>query len=347
VNQPTPPAVVLLVDDDEGLLQLMAEAFRTEGCQVATANSGASALAWLERERPDLMLLDLKMQHGGGQALIECLRTKSSLVPFVVVTGEGDEAVAVEVMKQGAMDYIMKDAALFDRLPVVVNRALSVLSRNRALAQAAAARRQLELEILEISEREQRRIGEDLHDGLGQQLTAIELLCAGLKSDLAAQPKLEKQAEQIAQSIREAITLVRLVARGLAPLNDEADALHISLCELVARIHSLGRLQCRFEYAEQILVTDRAVAVPLYRIAQEAVNNALKHSQADEVIVRLTQTPTALTLQVLDNGRGLHPQNGAGLGLQVMRHRASSIGADLTIESKPSKGVTVTCQLSR
>ena len=338
---------ILLVDDDEGLLILMADAFRREGCEVGTATSGATALAWLETKKPDLMLLDLKMRDVGGQALIERLKGEDSLVPFVVVTGQGDERVAVEVMKQGALDYVMKDSGLFDRLPVVVHRALELVERNRALVAAGEERRRLEREIVEISEREQQRIGQDLHDGLGQQLTAIELLCAGLKTDVATQPQLGKQVERIAQAIRETITFVRLVSRGLAPENDEPHALQVSLIALVELTQSLGRVKCRYECPEPVMIADSAKALSLYRIAQEAVNNALKHSQASEVVIRLAQDPAALSLKISDNGKGLGKRSADGMGLHVMKHRAASIGAELRVESKPGRGVTITCVLPR
>ena len=339
--------LILIVDDDEGLLILMAEAFRAHGCQVATADSGAAAPAWLVKKTPDLMLLVLKLKDVGGQALIERLKQENSLVPFIVVTGQGDENVAVEMMKQGALDYVMKDTGLFERLPSVVKRALEVLERNRALSVAEAERRRLEKEILEISDREQQRIGEDLHDGLGQQLTAIEMLCAGLKADVASQPKLEKQVERIAQYLRESITLVRLVARGLAPENDDSDALQVSLIALVERTNSLGRLKCRFECPKPVGLDDKAMAVPLYRIAQEAMTNALKHSRASEVVVRLAQDRGVLKLQVSDDGKGLQKNQGDGMGLHVMRHRASNIGAELAVESKPGHGVSVACSLPK
>jgi signal transduction histidine kinase len=337
--------LILVVDDDEGLLILIAEAFRDEGCEVLTANSGAAALASLQKRKPDLMLLDLKMKDVGGQALIARMKEQRSLVPFVVVTGQGDERVAVEVMKQGALDYVMKDTGLLDRLPLVVRRALEVLDRNRALSSAEEERRRLEKEILEISEREQQRIGEDLHDGLGQQLTAIEMLCAGLKSDIAAQPKFARQVERIAHSIRETITFVRLVARGLAPESDDPDALQVSLIALVELTNSLGAVKCRLECPRPVLLADPSKAVPLYRIAQEAVNNALKHSGGTEVVVRLMQNEEVLKLQVSDNGTGLRKSKGDGMGLHVMKHRASSIGAQLTVEAKPSRGVSITCVL--
>ncbi len=342
----TPP-LILIVDDDEGLRILMADAFRHEGCEVATVDSGGAALAWLETRTPALMLLDLKMKDLGGPALIERLKQENSLVPFVVVTGQGDENVAVEVMKQGALDYVMKDTGLLDRLPIVVKRALDVLERNRALAEADTERGLLQKEIVEISEREQQRIGQDLHDGLGQQLTAIEMLCAGLKSDVGSQPVLKKQVELIAKSIREAITFVRRVSRGLAPENDEPRALEVSLTALAELSNSLGSTRCYFECPEPVVIDDGVKAVSLYRIAQEAVNNALKHSGAGEIVVSLTQTVEAVKLRISDNGGGFDHRSGSGMGQQVMKHRAASIGAELKVDSKAGHGVSVTCILPR
>ena len=341
---------ILVVDDDEGLLILMAETLRAEGYDVSTAGSGAAALAWLEKHKPDLMLLDLKLKDVGGPVLLRQIRSEDAPIPFLVVTGQGDEKVAVEMMKEGALDYVMKDSALLDLLPSVVKRAISAIEQNRVLVAMQKERQRLEKELLEVSERERHRIGEDLHDGLGQQLTAIELLCTTLKEDVAAlrHPRLVKQVEQVSQLLREAITHVRSLARGLVPVRGESDALQVSLLELVDRTNALGRVKCRFECPSPVLITDGAVAGHFYRIAQEAMNNAMKHSQAKEIVVRLAQSKGVLELQVRDNGRGLpkNPKN-PGMGLQVMRHRASVIGADLSVDSEPGQGVIITCTLRK
>lgn len=337
---------ILIVDDDQGLLILMGEALRAEDYEVIEADSGGAALIRLAQSRPDLMLLDLKLKDVGGQTLIKRLRETGSAVPFIVVTGQGDEKVAVEVMKEGALDYVMKDTALLELLPAVVKRALMAIERDRALAEAGQVRQRLEKEILEVSEREQRRIGEDLHDGLGQQLTAIEMMCASLKSDIAErQPELFDQVDRIGAMLREAISHTRSMSRGLVPVKDEPDALWASLLELAERTTQLGRLKCTFDCPEVVLVANNSVAGHLYRIAQEAVNNALKYSRASEVVIKLARDGAALELKIADNGKGLSKAKSAGMGLQVMKHRAAVIGGTLAIESKTGKGVTITCTL--
>src|SRR5437868_3569772 len=124
---------LLVVDDDEGLLYLMAETLRAEGQAVVTASTAAAARAQLDAARPDLIILDLKLPDGRGAALVADLQRGRAAVPFIVVTGQGDEKVAVEVMKQGALDYVMKDMAMLELLPNVVKRALGVVAQGKAL----------------------------------------------------------------------------------------------------------------------------------------------------------------------------------------------------------------------
>jgi signal transduction histidine kinase len=266
-------------------------------------------------------------------------------VPFIVVTGQGDEKVAVEIMRRGALDYLTKSTAMLDLLPGVVARALSVAATQRALAAAHAERDRLEREVLEAGAKEQRRIGADLHDGLGQQLTAIEIMCAGLKADVAGTPALARQVEQIGRLLRESIAQVRTLSRGLVPVKDAPDALWASLVELVQQTNALGRADCHFECPTVVMLDNAPAATQLYRIAQEAVNNAVKHSGAKQITVTLAQANGLLELTVADNGRGLGRTKQPGLGLQVMRHRASVAGAELTVESLPRKGTVVRCRL--
>lgn len=206
-------------------------------------------------------------------------------------------------------------------------------------------RRALESEILKVGKREQLRIGEDLHDGLGQQLTAIELMCASLQSDLPpGRSDLNRQVAQMAQFLREAIHQTRILAHDLMGFR-LSHGLPEALTELAQSISSLGRVQCRFDCPMPVSFDDVEIASHLYRIAQEAVHNAVKHARARQVTIRLTGAEGELRLQVSDDGNGLPfslPKN-RGMGLQVMRHRASLIGAQLNVESKPGQGVTVTC----
>jgi FixJ family two-component response regulator len=195
VAAPASSPLILVVDDDDGLLILMAEALRSEGCEVATAGTAKSTRAWLEKHTPELMILDLKLPDGNGPALVADLQRGKAPVPFIVVTGQGDEKVAVEIMKQGALDYVMKDTSLLELLPTIVQRALSIVAQEKALALAQAEHKRLEHEILAAGERERHSIGADLHDGLGQQLTALELMCTVLKEDARGNSAMAKRLD--------------------------------------------------------------------------------------------------------------------------------------------------------
>jgi signal transduction histidine kinase len=340
------PPEIMVVDDDEGLRLLISDTLRADGYAVAAADSGSTAVAALRERRPDLMLLDLQLRDMAGTTLLDRLEQAHLTVPFIVITGQGNEKVAVEMMKHGALDYVMKDTGILDLLPSVVKRALAALDRERSLAAAQAEQRRLEKEVQDISEKERQRFGADLHDGVGQQLTAIELMCVGLKNDVSAlDPRLGKQVERIAGMLRDTIAQTRTLSRGLSPLDEQPDALQNGLADLAERASSLGRLRCRVECVSARPLTDRTAVGHLFRIAQEAINNAVKHSGASEVILRWEEKAGALRLEVSDNGKGMPRDRSRGMGVGVMKYRAGIIGATLTVESRPGGGVSVVCVL--
>ena len=217
------------------------------------------------------------------------------------------------------------------------------------------ARKSNEAQILTISEREQMRIGSELHDGLGQKLTAMELMCQSIKGKLKpGNAALMADVSRLGEFLREAISSTRALSRGLAPVNVSAEGLVVALDELARQTDSLGVLQCRFECPEPVRLSDDAAARHLYRIAQEAVNNALKHSGAEQIVVSLSEQNNEIELRIRDNGRGLPRSRAAalrdgaaGIGLQVMRHRANSIGAHLEYLSRPGRGLEVRCGLPK
>ncbi len=211
-------------------------------------------------------------------------------------------------------------------------------------------RKRLEREILDLSDREQRRIGRDLHDGLGQQLTAMELCAHGLLDEIkTAAPSTVKSLKELARQLRQAVTQTRLLSHGLSPVSLEADGLMNALRELAESTRTLARVDCEFTCHPAVLIPDAHVATHLYRIAQEAVNNALKHSQAGEILLNLEDTGDLLTLTVRDNGRGAakSPASGTGMGLRVMKYRADLIGAKLDLDSAPRRGTRVTCAVRK
>ena len=209
-------------------------------------------------------------------------------------------------------------------------------------------RKRLEQALLDLSEREQRKFGHDLHDGLGQRLTGLEMLSHALAEELNGRvPALASLAQRLNRELRETVTQARLISHSLAPVRLEGDGLMRGLTELAASTNRLPGVTCRFHCAPPVQVHDVTVATHLYRMAQEAVNNALKHGRARQIKVTLAEAGDGLELTVKNNGRALlaelHKNN--GMGLNVMRYRAEMIGATLAIESGKRHGVRVTCTL--
>jgi PAS domain S-box-containing protein len=208
-------------------------------------------------------------------------------------------------------------------------------------------RKRLEREILEISSREQQRIGHDLHDGLSQQLAGIALLGKVLHQRLETQSRSESaDARRIVDLANDAIAQSRRLARGLSPVQLERQGLAAALEELAMGVEHLYPTSCRFRCSEEFFVDDHTVADHIYRIAQEAVNNALKHAHSKHIDIELSHHGDQLTLKVIDDGRGL-PETaarGSGMGFNIMEYRARMIDASLSISGTPGKGTSVICK---
>jgi signal transduction histidine kinase len=220
-----------------------------------------------------------------------------------------------------------------------------VRQRTAALHNEMQERARLEEEILRISEREQQRIGHDLHDSLCQHLTATALAGQVLSEQLAKSPPQARAATHIVELTEEAIELTRKLARGLYPVELKGEGLMDALRELADIIRERSKIACRFECHGPLLMLEQQDAIHLYRIAQEAINNAVRHSGAREIVIRLDTAEAVMTLAVSDNGVGLSetPPNRQGMGLRIMAHRASLIGAAFRVEPLPSGGTRVTC----
>jgi PAS domain S-box-containing protein len=209
-------------------------------------------------------------------------------------------------------------------------------------------RARLERQLIESTEREQRRIGRDLHDGLGQHLTALEMMNHTLVGQLHEKaPALEPIANEISRHIRQIVTHTRQLSHGLCPVSLTADGLMNSLKELAELTRTGGRMACEFACPDPVMLADLNVATQLYRIAQEAVSNAIRHSGATHIRIGLARAGARLELTVEDNGKGL-PKDFAGkrgMGLSTMHYRARLIGANLDMASIPGDGVRFCCTL--
>jgi PAS domain S-box-containing protein len=207
-------------------------------------------------------------------------------------------------------------------------------------------RKQLEKAILEISAREQRRIGQDLHDGLGQHLTGIAFMAKVHEARLAEQKRSEADdAAKLVKLVNEAIHKTRELARGLLPVVSESHGLMSALQVWTAEVEDLFGVSCRVQCESPVLIHDVTTATHLYHIAQEAVNNAMKHGGARKIVIELKAEQGRGRMAVYDDGKGIveGPERTQGMGLHIMHYRAGMIGGALEVRRDSAGGTVVAC----
>jgi len=207
-------------------------------------------------------------------------------------------------------------------------------------------REQLEKALLNISSREQRRIGQDLHDGLGQHLTGIAFMAKVHEAKLTETGIAEAMdAAKIVRLVNEAIHKTRELARGLLPVVSDAQGLMSALQLWATEVEDIFGISCRFECDTPVLIYDDAVATHLYHVAQESVNNAIKHGHAHNILIGLTEENGRGTLLIIDDGSGIAENRGnsQGMGLHIMNYRAGMIGGTLEVSPDPVQGTRVSC----
>ncbi|MEW6235033.1 MAG: ATP-binding protein [Candidatus Omnitrophota bacterium] len=209
-------------------------------------------------------------------------------------------------------------------------------------------RRWLEQEILEISHREQRRFGQDLHDGLCQHLKSVEYLLAVMRKNLEGKSLPEaKEASKIAGLVNQAVSQAYALAKGLCPVDLDEGGLMTALQQLTANISKYYSISCSLEFDCPALLADNSVAIHLYRIAQEAVFNAVNHGHPQKILIGISKIGDRIVLLIRDDGKGIPSEeilaSHKGMGLDIMRHRARAIGGDFDIRQEPEGGTSVVC----
>jgi PAS domain S-box-containing protein len=258
-----------------------------------------------------------------------------------------DSPEAGEVMPV-EFECARKDGSRFVATCVITPLRISGTERWLAVLNDVTERKRLEREIIEISNREQQRIGSDLHDGLGQDLTGIALMLRGVAAQLRKEGSDARlEVEEVIGLVNNAIESTRSLARGLSPVSGERGGLAAALQTLAARASE--RYGVRVEFSanfDEPLRLSEPSATHVYRIVQEALTNVIRHSRATDVTISLETVSGELHLRVDDNGRGFEqpaPDSPGGLGLKIMRYRAQMLGGDLILESGANGGASVRC----
>lgn len=258
------------------------------------------------------------------------------------------------VILSDANDVVEMLAALLSRVGLP-QQDVRALSRDLAVAvssltvddDAAQDRRTLQGQLLTIVEQEKRRIGQDLHDDIGQELTGLGLTAETLYEALDDYSLPEADlAARLSKSVRRTLQKVRRISRGLMPVEVDAGGLTAALLELTVQLEHADDIRCTFDCRQPVTVSDNQVATQLYRIAQEATANAVRHARARRIEVSLDSHDGIVILEIRDDGIGIDVSaRRHGNGLQIMQHRAGLIGATLSIGPGAGNGTHVSCRL--
>lgn len=204
----------------------------------------------------------------------------------------------------------------------------------------------LQKQVLDIAAQEQRRIGQDLHDSVGQELTGLSLMADTLALILAEKlPEAEALAVKIKDGLKRTLLHTKALSHGLIPVEVHAGGLMTALDELTRRLHQEAGIPIRFHCPNPVLLDDNEAATQLYRIAQEAMTNALRHAQPGQIVVSLEKSGSQIVLTVQNDGQSFRKRSGPkkGIGLQIMEHRARILGGMLRIQPVQEGGTIVTC----
>lgn len=371
------PLQLLIVEDDATDAELIVRQVRRAGFEPEWHCVDTEA-DYLAKLRPDLdvILSDYQMPEFSGLRALELLQDRALEIPFIIVSGAIGEETAVATMKLGAADYLLKDRLA--RLGPAIHQAMEQrrLRQHRKHMEAAvlcelesrlfasvgrirlademlqteiAERHRIEREILENSEREQRRLCEELHKGLSDELAGIALLGSALAKQLQdGNHPLARIAEGLASRTCDAIESARLVARGLYPIDLQRCGLLFALQDLANQTSRCAGISCKLQLCGAAPTVSRWEEIHIYRIMEEWVRNALQHRAAQHIMIEAATIDGGPRFTVTDDGIGFErPPGGSGVGLQLMEYRARVIGAKLGIEKAVAGGCRFTYRMPR
>jgi signal transduction histidine kinase len=351
---------ILLVEDSAEDAELIEYELRRSGVYftVRMAGTREQFLRALRNSRPDVIIADYSLPRFSALDALRILKERNREIPFILVTGTQSEEVAMECVREGADDYILKQSLV--RLPSALANAITKKDterrkRNaeRQLLTSNEQLRALSAHLQFIREEERALIAREIHDELGQTLTGIRMDVAWLQAMAAKrgvpedQPLVD-QLGSISRTVESSIRTVRRIATSLRPKVLDDLGLIAALEWQMDELQRRTGLRCRFRSNVREIALDQERATACFRIVQESLTNVVRHSQATVVTVRLRLLGATLTLEVSDNGRGITEAelaNVKSLGILGMKERAFLLGGSVSVARGDHGGTTVRVDL--
>jgi signal transduction histidine kinase len=334
---------VLLLDDQPDVLTSMGRILERAGYRTVFAATIKEALDRDDWQNYLAAVLDRKLPDGWIDGALPKFRERDPEMALVIVTGFADLDGTISALREQVQDYLLK--------PVNPELLLARLARIAEHQEARELVRRLEQEVIHTADEEKRRIAMDIHDGMGSKLGGIAMMCQGLERTLRYVGREEEasKAHEIDVLVRETISEARTLSRGLHSVQEDPQGLRDALRNLAEHVRGSWEVDCVLKCPSGFLLHDTIVANHLFRIAQEAVTNAIRHGESTRVEIELEERGNEIFLRVSDNGKGFDPSNirGRGMGLHSMEYRCRAIGGSLRLQAQRGAGVVVVVRTAK
>jgi signal transduction histidine kinase len=346
---------IVLVEDCEPDVELIEQALLDSGLKISivTVDTRKDFEAELVRQPPSIILSDYWLPAFDGSAALEIAKQIAADVPFIFVTGSLGEEVAIEMLKKGATDYVLKTR--LSRLAPAVNRAVRETEQRRErhkaeerLRRSHEQLRALTSHLQSVREEERTRIAREVHDELGQSLTGLKIDLSWLSGKLVADRALQRKIKAMSAQVDETILAVRRIATELRPGVLDSLGLAAAIEWQAADFQERTGITCEVAVDVKDAISDREFSTMCFRVFQETLTNIIRHAKATHVEVRLAQADRELVMTVRDNGRGISEGevlHGRSIGLIGMRERVAQMGGHVFFFGLPNRGTTVTMRV--
>lgn len=352
------PIHILMLEDNDTDAELVLHTLRSGGIEFSSeqVENRPGFTRALERSPPDVILSDYSLPSFDGYAALAIAQDRCPDVPFLFVTGTLGEDVAIETVKKGATDYVLKHR--LSRLVPSVQRALREAAERRERRRAEEQLREsherlraLSVYLQHVREEERIRIAREVHDELGQALTGLKLELTWLAGRLPKHlDSLREKTGTMSKRIDETIQIVRRIATELRPGVLDTAGLIAALEWQAQQFEKQTSIPCRVQSFVRETLWDQELNTAFFRIFQETLTNIIRHADATRVEVRFAEMGGSLILMVKDNGRGISDEqtnNLKSIGLLGMRERAALLGGEVRLRGEPGRGTTVTVRIPR